>query len=76
MSDATAEKMTSAYIKIRDERSALAAKFKAEGSKRERQPDVLKRALRGYREKHGRRSVRSTEGCVDRCTRKKTRRSE
>ena len=29
MSDATAEKMTSAYIKIRAERSALSAKFKA-----------------------------------------------
>jgi len=68
MSDATAEKMTSAYIKIRAERSALSAKFKAEDDKLVRQQDVLKRALLDYCENHGLESVRTSAGLFFRST--------
>jgi len=71
MSDATAEKMTSAYIKIRAERSALSAKFKAEDEKLVRQQDVLKRALLDYCENHGLESVRTSAGLFFRSTKTK-----
>jgi|TARA_R100000781_G_scaffold96635_1_gene60620 hypothetical protein len=71
MSDATAEKMTSAYIKIRAERSALSAKFKAEDDKLVRQQDVLKRALLDYCENHGLESVRTSAGLFFRSTKTK-----
>ena len=71
MSDATAEKMTSAYIKIRAERSARSAKFKAEDDKLVRQQDVLKRALLDYCENHGLESVRTSAGLFFRSTKTK-----
>ena len=71
MSDATAEKMTSAYIKIRAERSALSAKFNAEDDKLVRQQDVLKRALLDYCENHGLESVRTSAGLFFRSTKTK-----
>ena len=71
MSDATAEKMTSAYIKIRAERSELSAKFKAEDDKLVRQQDVLKRALLDYCENHGLESVRTSAGLFFRSTKTK-----
>ena len=71
MSDATAEKMTSAYIKIRAERSALSAKFKAEDDKLVRQQDVLKRALLDYCENHGLESVRTSAGLFFRSSKTK-----
>ena len=71
MSDDTAEKMTSAYIKIRAERSALSAKFKAEDDKLVRQQDVLKRALLDYCENHGLESVRTSAGLFFRSSKTK-----
>ena len=71
MSDDRAEKMTSAFIKIRAERSALSAKFKAEDDKLVRQQDVLKRALLDYCENHGLESVRTSAGLFFRSTKTK-----
>ena len=71
MSDDRAEKMTSAFIKIRAERSALSAKFKAEDDKLVRQQDILKRALLDYCENHGLESVRTSAGLFFRSTKTK-----
>jgi len=71
MSDDRAEKMTSAFIKIRAERSALSAKFKAEDDKLVRQQDILKRALLDYCENHGLESVRTSAGLFFRSSKTK-----
>jgi len=71
MSDDRAEKMTSAFIKIRTERSALSAKFKTEDDKLVRQQDILKRALLDYCEDHGLESVRTSAGLFFRSSKTK-----
>ena len=71
MSDDRAEKMTSAFIKIRTERSVLSANFKAEDDKLVRQQDILKRALLDYCENHGLESVRTSAGLFFRSTKTK-----
>ena len=71
MSDNQAEKMTSAFIKIRTERSVLSAKFKAEDDKLVRQQDILKRALLDYCENHGLESVRTSAGLFFRSSKTK-----
>ena len=71
MSDDRAEKMTSAFIKIRTERSVLSAKFKAEDDKLVRQQDILKRALLDYCENHGLESVRTSAGLFFRSSKTK-----
>ena len=71
MSDDRAEKMTSAFIKIRTERSVLSAKFKTEDDKLVRQQDILKRALLDYCEDHGLESVRTSAGLFFRSSKTK-----
>jgi|TARA_R110002033_G_scaffold93562_1_gene142769 hypothetical protein len=71
MSDDRAEKMTSAFIKIRTERSVLSAKFKTEDDKLVRQQDILKRALLDYCENHGLESVRTSAGLFFRSSKTK-----
>tara|TARA_R100000544_G_scaffold35116_1_gene22280 strand:+ start:354 stop:746 length:393 start_codon:yes stop_codon:yes gene_type:complete len=71
MSDDRAEKMTSAFIKIRTERSVLSANFKAEDDKLVRQQDILKRALLDYCENHGLESVRTSAGLFFRSSKTK-----
>lgn len=71
MSYNQAEKMTSAFIKIRTERSVLSAKFKAEDDKLVRQQDILKRALLDYCENHGLESVRTSAGLFFRSSKTK-----
>ena len=71
MSDDRAEKMTSAFIKIRAERAALSAKFKVEEDKLVRQQDILKRALLDYCENHGLESVRTSAGLFFRSSKTK-----
>ena len=71
MSYNQAEKMTSAFIKIRTERSVLSAKFKTEDDKLVRQQDILKRALLDYCENHGLESVRTSAGLFFRSTKTK-----
>lgn len=71
MSYNQAEKMTSAFIKIRTERSVLSANFKAEDDKLVRQQDILKRALLDYCENHGLESVRTSAGLFFRSSKTK-----
>ena len=71
MSYNQAEKMTSAFIKIRTERAALSAKFKVEEDKLVRQQDILKRALLDYCENHGLESVRTSAGLFFRSSKTK-----
>ena len=71
MSYNQAEKMPSAFIKVRTERSVLSAKFKTEDDKLVRQQDILKRALLDYCENHGLESVRTSAGLFFRSSKTK-----
>ncbi|NBO66125.1 MAG: hypothetical protein EBU88_15010, partial [Acidobacteria bacterium] len=62
------EKLTRVYIKIRDARAELAAKFKTEDDALVEQLDVVKRALLNYCSEHGVESVRTSEGLFYRTT--------
>ena len=64
----TVDKMTRVYIKIRDARAALAAKFKDEDEALVEQLDVIKRALLNYCSEHGVESVRTEHGVFYRTT--------
>lgn len=56
------DKLTKAYIKIREARSELSAKFKEEDGNLADQQDQVKRALLDYCKEHGVESVRTSEG--------------
>ncbi len=56
------EKLVKAYIKIREKRSELSAKFKEEESKLDAKIDKIKRALLGHCKEHNVESVRTSEG--------------
>ena len=56
------EKLTKAYIKIRDKRSELSAKYKEEDGALADQQDKIKRALLDYCKEHGVDSVRTPAG--------------
>lgn len=58
------DKLTRTYMKIRDARAALAAKFKEEDGRLEAQLDIVKEALLDYCKAHGVDSVRTQEGLV------------
>lgn len=58
------DKLTRVYIKIRDARAALAAKFKEEDAELATQLDAVKTALLDYCKDHGVDSVRTQEGLV------------
>lgn len=62
------DKMTRVYIKIRDARAALSAKFKEEDDALSEQMDTIKRALLDYCSEHAVESVRTTEGSFYRTT--------
>jgi|TARA_R110001592_G_scaffold80457_1_gene239655 hypothetical protein len=61
-SDAPADKMTKAYIKIRNKRAELKAAFTKEDEGLAHQLDILKRALLSYCENNKVESVRTDEG--------------
>ena len=61
-SDAPADKMTKAYIKIRNKRAELKAAFTKEDGELAHQLDILKRALLSYCENNKVESVRTDEG--------------
>ena len=61
-SDAPADKMTKAYIKIRNKRAELKAAFTKEDEELAHQLDILKRALLSYCENNKVESVRTDEG--------------
>lgn len=56
------EKLTKAYIKIRDKRSELSATFKEEDGKLAEKQDKIKRALLDYCKEQGVDSVRTPAG--------------
>jgi len=58
------DKLTRTYIKIRDARAALAAKFKDEDAALSGQLDMVKQALLDYCKDHNVDSVRTPEGLV------------
>jgi Zn/Cd-binding protein ZinT len=60
--DMSVDRLTGVYIKIRDARTALAAKFKAEDGELQEQLEQIKRALLDYCETNGLESARTTAG--------------
>lgn len=63
MSEAVSiERLTSAYIKIRDARTALATKFKSEDGDLLEQLEQIKRALLEYCDTNGLESARTSAG--------------
>ena len=56
------EKLTKAYIKIRERRAELSANFKDEDTKLADKMNIIKRALLDHCEEHSVESVRTTEG--------------
>lgn len=56
------DKLTKAYIKIREARSELSAKFKEEDGELAEQQDQIKRALLDYCKEHEVESVRTSHG--------------
>ena len=67
--DLSVEKLTRVYIKIRDARAELAAKFKDEDAALVTQLDTVKRALLDYCADQGVESTRTAAGLVYRTTR-------
>ena len=65
----TADKLTSVYIKIKDKRSELTAKFKEEDSALSDQLSKVKRALLDYCEEQGVDSVKTSAGMFYRSAR-------
>ena len=57
-----AEKLTEVYLKIKDRRSELSAKFKEEDGKLVEQMDKVKKALLEYCKEHGVDSVKTGAG--------------
>jgi len=57
-----AEKLTEVYLKIKDKRSELSAKFKGEDKKLSEQQDKVKKALLEYCKEHGVDSVKTGAG--------------
>jgi hypothetical protein len=62
------EQLTKAYIKIREARAELSAKFKAQDDELVDQLDIVKRALLDYCDKQGVESVRTNAGLFYRST--------
>jgi hypothetical protein len=63
------EKLTNAYVKIRDKRAELSAKYKEEDEILVSQLDKIKQALLDYCKEEGVESVRTNAGLVYRSTR-------
>ena len=71
MGDITAEKLTKAYIKIRDERAKLSAEYKEKDSVLSRQLERVKQGLLDYSNDHSVESVRASEGLFYRSVKQK-----
>ena len=71
MGDITAEKLTKAYIKIRDERAKLSAEYKEKDSVLSRQLERVKQGLLDYCNDHSVESVRTSEGLFYRSVKQK-----
>jgi len=62
MSEITAEKLTKAYLKIREERAKLSAEYKERDSVLSRQLERVRKGLLDYCNAHNVESVRTSEG--------------
>ena len=71
MGDITAEKLTKAYIKIRDERAKLSAEYKEKDSVLSRQLERVKQGLLDSCNDHSVESVRTSEGLFYRSVKQK-----
>tara|TARA_R100001594_G_scaffold6939_3_gene19245 strand:- start:3189 stop:3590 length:402 start_codon:yes stop_codon:yes gene_type:complete len=67
-SSAELAKLTKVFIKIRNKRSELSAKYKEEDEKLRNQQDKIKHALLGHCKEHDVESVRTSEGLFYRTT--------
>ena len=65
------EKLTKAYLKIKQKRSELSAEFKEHDDKLAYQQDKIKKALLDYCKEQGVESVRTSEGMFYRTTRQR-----
>ena len=63
------DKLTNAYVKIREKRAELSSKYKEEDENLVSQLDKIKKALLDYCKEHGVESVRTNAGLVYRSTR-------
>ncbi len=63
------DKLTKAYVKIREKRAELSSKYKEEDENLVSQLDKIKKALLDYCKEHGVESVRTNAGLVYRSTR-------
>jgi len=63
------DKLTNAYVKIREKRAELSSKFKEEDENLVSQLDKIKKALLDYCKEHGVESVRTNAGLVYKSTR-------
>ena len=70
-SSLSAEKLTKAYIKIREERASLSASYKEKDTALVNQLDMGRQVLLNYCEKHGVESVKTSEGLFYRTTKTK-----
>jgi hypothetical protein len=63
------DKLTNAYVKIREKRAELSSKYKEEDENLVSQLDKIKKALLDYCKEHGVESVRTNAGLVYKSTR-------
>jgi len=70
-SDAPADRMTKAYLKIREKRAELKREFTKQDDELSNQLDILKRALLSYCDRNKVESVRTDEGLFFRSQRTK-----
>tara|TARA_Y100000593_G_C4320734_1_gene343631 strand:- start:4032 stop:4430 length:399 start_codon:yes stop_codon:yes gene_type:complete len=70
-SNLSAEKLTKAYIKIREERASLSASFKEKDTALVNQLDIVRKGLLDYCDSHKVESVKTSEGLFYRTTKTK-----
>ena len=67
----SAEKLTKAYIRIRDKRASLSASYKEKDSELVNQLEMVRQGLLDYCDKHSVESVKTSEGLFYRTTKTK-----
>ena len=70
-SNLSAEKLTKAYIKIREERASLSASFREKDTALVNQLDIVRQGLLDYCDSHKVESVKTSEGLFYRTTKTK-----
>ena len=70
-SNLSAEKLTKAYIKIREERASLSASFREKDTALVNQLDIVRKGILDYCDSHKVESVKTSEGLFYRTTKTK-----